>query len=573
MFGNYQSPGATPSLFQMGIPQVSKGGFGGGAMPHPTVGNQNFGEVVGGLLQTGNQNPVKLKDIKWALDRFPELTYHLSAIATFTSFANTMPWANRRAMGPAGINVTFTPKKTSSQLAAQVVSNALTKLTDSGISAEEITAVVPHLEQISEAAAAPDYTDKDLQQISIMKEICGELIEANKVQQKCYKATLSLLMYSICVFDYSEEYSTIEIYSPDELVLEKQDDSRTDWKGTGIGKADVKIKVAATGEELSERAGTIVIGNGNLRESVVGKVIHYLRIVDLIETAMSVERVTKSISFLVWMVGVDGMPGEQVSDYLGAYRGIVMSRLKAGMRDNNIISAEVSKTLTATHLFVPTYKDSPTDVKNFNLQYRPMMDDLNYWWQKIFMSMGIPPYYSDIEKLQGSSGSVTHFHESVFGANVRAYQDTLSSTLQDWVKMFLGGVIGKDVLDSFTTALTLPVFVSSGEEARSEYMARMNQFASAYSTLSVSGFPIRPDFATQLLFPNIDPNDVVDYKVRNLGLGNTPEQTGQGDLEEYDDSVADSLIGNMVAGQLQAPPGDEESNRRLSLNELLRETN
>jgi len=548
MFGNYTSPGKSPGLFNMGIPISARGGSG-----NPTVGRQNFGEVVGGLLQQG-QGKVTLKDIKWALGRFPELTYHLSAIATFVSHANPMPWANRRALGPAGINVTFSSRKTTGQVAAKVISNALTRLREAGI---DVRDVLPELEKVAESAALPDESFGDPKQVAVMREVCGELIDANKVQQKLYKAALSLLMYNVCIFEYTEDYSEVFIYTPEELIIEKEEEVK-EWGKSGATKQKVKLKIADTGEDVSERAHAVTVGQGDVKESVVGKVIHYLRIIDLIETAMSVERVSKSISFLVWLVGVDNMPGEQVTDYLGAYRGIVMNRLKAGMNDNNLVSSEISKTLTSTHLFVPTYKDSPTDVKSFNLQYRPMLEDIQYWWQKVFMAMGIPPYYTDTEKLQGSPGDVTHFHESVFGANVRAYQTLLEGITEQWVLKFLQGMVGKDTLKDYKMVLSLPIYISSGEEARSEYMQRINQFASAYSTLSVSGLPIRPDFATQLLFPNADPRDVIDFQVRDLNLGVTSEQTTGAPAKgsRYDPKVVDSMIGNMVSGQIQASPTD-----------------
>jgi hypothetical protein len=202
------------------------------------------------------------------------------------------------------------------------------------------------------------------------------------------------------------------------------------------------------------------------------------------------------------------------------------------------------------------------------LEFKPLMEDINYWWQKTYMAMGIPPYYNDVSKLQGSSGGITDFHENVFGANVRFYQSICEIGLKEWIVNFLTTNINSNLTSKYNLALHLPIFVSAGEESRGEYMRRINQFASAFSTLSVAGMPIKPSFAVKLLFPNTDESEVIDWKVRALSMGNANEQTGGQNTnaeDAYDPKVVDSLISGMVSGQSQ----NLESDEQIPVNELI----
>jgi len=556
MFGN--------NLSSIALNNLSGGSFSKGA--NPAVGFGSFGETIGTMLSNAAQKDVKVKDINWAVSRFPELSYHLGAISDFVAYAGTTPWANRDALGPAGISILFTRKDQSGLAAGSVLTSALTKLKENGGDLGTFTAFLKN--RISESGG--DEPPINQAEVQFLRAVCKELIDGNGTLMKVYKMAFSLLMYSMAVQEFSADYSVMDIYSPDEIELDKKDEEIKDWRRTARQMNEENksptYKIRKTGVPLSERARALVVNDGDLNKSVVGKVIHYLKILDLIETAMSVERVTKSLSFLVWKVGVDGMPGEQVTDYLGAYRGIVMNRLKAGMKDNNVVSSEITKALSATHVFVPNYKESPTTVDHIQLDFKPLMEDINYWWQKTFMAMGIPPYYNDVGKLQGASGGVTDFHENVFGANVRFYQSICEIGLKEWVFKFLTHNVRPDLVEAYGLAIHLPIFVSAGEEARGEYMRRVNQFASAFSTLSVAGMPIKPSFAVKLLFPNTDASEVIDWKVRELSMGQSSEQGNQNAQKDaYDPAVVDSLIGNMVSGQNQSNEVEEE----IPVNELL----
>lgn len=556
MFGN--------NLSSIALTSAGTGSF---RAANPTVGFSSFGENIGTMLSNAAQKDVKVKDINWAVSRFPELSYHLGAISDFVAYAGTTPWANRDALGPAGISMIFSRRDQSGLAAGNVLTNALVKLKESGGDLGTFTAFLK--DKISESGGEDSQIDQAENQF--LRTVCKELVDSNGTLMKVYKMAFSLLMYSMAVQEFSEDYSTMDIYSPDEIETEKKGDEEIkNWRMTARRmNEDSKsstYKIRKTGQPLSERARALVVNDGDLNKSVVGKVVHYLKILDLIETAMSVERVTKSLSFLVWKVGVDGMPGEQVTDYLGAYRGIVMNRLKAGMKEGDVVSSEITKSLSATHIFVPNYKESPTSVDSIKLEFKPLMEDINYWWQKTFMAMGIPPYYNDVGKLQGAAGGVTDFHENVFGANVRFYQSICEIGLKEWVMKFLNANIRKDLIDKYNLGIHLPIFVSAGEESRGEYMRRVNQFASAFSTLSVAGMPIKPSFAVKLLFPNTDVSEVIDWKVRELSMGHSTEQGNpNGPQDAYDPAVVDSLIGNMVSGQNQMTEVEEQ----MPINELL----
>jgi hypothetical protein len=230
----------------------------------------------------------------------------------------------------------------------------------------------------------------------------------------------------------------------------------------------------------------------------------------------------------------------------------------------------MSRSLTASHIFVPNYKESPTTVENLNLEYKPLLTDLEYWWAKVFMALGVPPYYSMLSSTTNVSKDVSSFHEGLLGSRVRMYQALLEKVLVYWIKSFIGQVMGSVTVDKYHIQVFLPTFVSGGEEGRSEYMRRVNQFASAYSTLSVSGLPISPAFAVKLMFPNSDPQEVVDWQVRKLMNPNASspydgpvdEVTGQ-DEERYVSSVLDAMSNGVISEGKVSPASSDETDPEI----------
>ncbi len=509
-------------------------------LSRPSVGDSGLTDLVTKQLG-GAQAKASIPDIKWALKRFPELKYNISALATFTSFTNQYPWVGKNVYGPGGISITTTPRLNQDEALIEIVNNAFHAVKE----ASSLTpASLDRFNELVQESVEPSAMSEQVKSDTLLiKELSQKLLSHNDIYTQLYHAAVSIVTYSACVVDYSEDYSTIFFYSIDDLSMDEE-------KGIDLQSADKdssKVwKVKKTGEPLSERA-QVITDEDTVDSSPVGRIVHYLKIIDVLETSLSVERLAKSNSFVVWKIGVDGIPGELVTPWLDVYKERVMTRLKAGTDNANIVQASMSKSLTASHIFVPNYKDTPTEVEKVNLEYRPLLDDLEYWWAKVFMALGIPPYYSAISETQNISKDITAFHESLMGSKVRMYQALLEKTLVYWVVQFNSRVLTKAVMDKYTVQVFLPTYVSGGEEGRSEYMRRVNQFASAFSTLSVSGLPITPQFAVKLMFPNSDPQEVVDWQVRKLMNPETTDPYGAAEApspveeEQYVDNVLDAM--------------------------------
>jgi len=498
----------------------------------PSFADSGMSELVQNFLSGSTTARADIKNIQWALHRFPELKYHISAIATFTSFTNQYPWVGKDVFGPGGISVTATPKLNQDEALIDIVNQAFKAVQESGLKGEYLEKFT---DVVKEAAEPANMTSTIQSDVLVIKELSHKLLSYNNIYLQLYKAAKSLIIYSACVADFSEDFSVITFYSIDELEEVKEDSDVPDSVRTVTPPDKVqkwRLKKDKT-KILSERAK--VVTDDDVDNSPVARIVHYLRIIDILETSLSVERLAKSNSFIVWKVGVDGLPGELVTPWLDVYKERVMTRLKAGTDNNNIVQATMSKSLTASHIFVPSYSDSPTTVEKMNLEYRPLLDDLEYWWAKVFMALGIPPYYSMIGSQNNNiSGDVTAFHEGLLGSRVRMYQALLEKVLIYWIRNFLTGVLTDSVISKYKIMVLLPTYVSGGEEARSEYMRRVNQFASAFSTLSVSGLPISPEFAVRLMFPNSDPHEVVDWNTRKIMNPDT--------ISPYDEIVDDTMV-------------------------------
>ena len=527
----------------------------------PSFADSGFGNLVTQYLDVGS-SPADIKNIDWALKRFPELKYHISALATFTSFTNQYPWVGKDVYGPGGISVTATPKLNQDEALIEIVNQAFKVVNESNLRGEYLDKFTDFVSEAADPSTLTANTESD---ILVIKEISHKLLSYNNIYLQLYKAAKSLVIYSACVADFSEDYSKIYLYSIDELKFINKDNESVPVPVQVLEtSSDNKWVVKKTGEKLSERA-KLITDEDSLGDSPVGRIVHYLKIIDVLETSMSVERLAKSNSFIVWKVGVDGLPGELVTPWLDVYKERVMTRLKAGTENNNIVQASLSKSLTASHIFVPNYADSPTDVQSLNLEYRPLLADLEYWWAKVFMALGIPPYYSVVTGENNNiSGDITAFHEGLLGSRIRMYQSMLEKILIFWIRKFLGQVLGDDISEKYRIMALLPTYVSGGEEARSEYMRRVNQFASAFSTLSVSGLPIDPQFAVKLMFPNSDPHEVVDWHTRKMM---NPDSVSPYDLNVKDDvpeaeagKYVDDMLNTMASGVLSEAPGPNMDN-------------
>ena len=512
------------------------------SMTFPTVGPDNMiGKVIGRLETPA---PASIESIQKILRRFPELQYHLGALATFVSHTTQYPWVSKRVCGPGGISVTVEPRLNHSDKLTAVVSQTLERVLEANSSVVDAPVMSDMVELIGEPPADNDRYIRD--DTLVCKELVAVLLENNAIYTQLRRAALSLIKYNAVVLDFTDDWSTMKVYPLDEIK-----------KVTATGH-DVRDEATTwvekkTDQPLSERAYVVMEGNGPA-DSAMGLAVHYLEVIDALEASMSIERIVKSNSFVVWKVGVDGLPGEVVNPWLNVYRDRVMSRLRAGTDSSNMSDAAMSRSLTASHIFVPNFKESPTEVSTVNTNYRPLLTDLEYWWGKAFMTLGIPPYYASVLSMSGNniSGDITAFHEAVLGSRVRVYQDLLEGVLNRWCNKFVRSNIPM-LYERYKITLGLPTYVSGGEEGRSEYMRRVNQFASAYSTLSVSGVPLDPRFSVSLMFPNADPDEVIDWTTRKVM---NPEASGRfsPDLSPPDD--IDALLDLMDRGVVQASPAE-----------------
>jgi hypothetical protein len=538
----------------------------------PSFSDTGYTDMVLSFLGGDGDHKRKgdIKNIKWALHRFPELKYHISAIATFTSFTNQYPWVGKDVYGPGGITVKASPKLNQDEALVEIVNQAFKVVKEAGLKGEYLDKFTSVVKEAAEPVAINDTINSD---ILVIKEIAHKLLSYNDIYLQLYKAAESLIIYSACVVDFSEDYSVITFYSIDELERIDSSGKVTPNSVTEISssKAEgVQWRLAKDKSIILSDRAKIITDEDSIDNSPVGRIVHYLRIIDILETALSVERLAKSNSFIVWKVGVDGLPGELVTPWLDVYKERVMTRLKAGTDNNNIVQATMSKSLTASHIFVPNYSESPTTVEKLGLDYRPLLTDLEYWWAKVFMALGIPPYYSMISTQSNNiNGDVTAFHEGLLGARVRMYQALLEKVLIFWVRKFLSNALDSGITEKYKILVLLPTYVSGGEESRSEYMRRVNQFASAFSTLSVSGLPISPDFAVNLMFPNSDPHEVVDWHTRsmmnpdsynpyspNMATPETGPVENGGSPDQYIDDMLNTMESGIMENEPVSPDGE-----------------
>lgn len=118
---------------------------------------------------------------------------------------------------------------------------------------------------------------------------------------------------------------------------------------------------------------------GIFGKSLVDKVINYLKIIELLELSLLVERLSKSKTTHIWKLDLSQVEEEDVASTLMLYRNLITSKNSLMIdEETDAMSLDIVKSLVDSSLLVPTEKDN-LKIDTLKAEYKPLLDDMDYW--------------------------------------------------------------------------------------------------------------------------------------------------------------------------------------------------
>lgn len=398
-----------------------------------------------GIVTLNTDQPSSLSVIQRVnmyLHRFPEIEYlidMLSSSIIYTSSSNT-----------SKIQVTLNGEH---KVVEKQTSTTYQDTTNADATSEENPDISVDQIIFNENIEKVDSYYKD---ISI--EI-SNLFKRNNIKLSLYNLMYSILKYGCGIFYFDEvtKYEMVSFYGLDEVkFIEKENEyssndvQKTLFKESADGtfesvKDDDHIKVIKNksikvyrledNQLLKTENMFFIAEKGIFGKSVVDKIINYLKVIELLELSLLIERLSKSKTTHVWKLDLSKVEEEDVASTLMLYRNLIKSKSAMNFdEDTNQMSFDIVKNLVDSNLIVPT-EDDNLKIETLKSEYKPLLDDIDYWWDKVYHTMGIPLHYRSAGASKTyQNTNMLALHDNVYAMKIRHWQVIINNILTFWVE-------------------------------------------------------------------------------------------------------------------------------------------
>jgi hypothetical protein len=108
-------------------------------------------------------------------------------------------------------------------------------------------------------------------------------------------------------------------------------------------------------------------------------VISYLKVIELLELSLLIERLSKSKTAHIWKLDLSQIEEEDVSSTLMLYRNLLKSKSSMNYdEETDSMSFDIIKNLVDNNLLVPTEADN-LKIETLKSEFKPLLDDIDYW--------------------------------------------------------------------------------------------------------------------------------------------------------------------------------------------------
>jgi hypothetical protein len=235
----------------------------------------------------------------------------------------------------------------------------------------------------------------------------GNLFQQNNAKLSLYNLMFSIVKYGCGIFyiDDPMKFTNVSFYGLDEVVFSKKEktidgqevkdlllEGEDDYSDDNLFKSlpeDDHIKVIAgstivvsrleDGKILNNKNLYFVAEKGIFGKSLVDKVVNYLKIIELLELSLLIERLSKSKTTFVWKIDLAKVEEDEVAQTLMLYRNLIKSKNALNYDENgDSVSFDIVKNLVDNNVIVPTENDN-LKIETLKSEYKPLLDDIDYW--------------------------------------------------------------------------------------------------------------------------------------------------------------------------------------------------
>lgn len=461
------------------------------------------------------------------LDRFPEIEYLIDMLASSIIYTSS---SNKRKIE---VNLFGEYKVLEKKIDTRYINDSTTS--DSTDIIDDIN--VPNIE-VDQLIYNNNVEKVDSHHKEISLAI-GNLLKRNNIKLSLYNLVNSILRYGcgIFYFDDVKTYSDVSFYSLDEVVFKETSNGNTTINSTKISNdllessgnssttmfktideddhlkkitnKNISIFKIEDGTELKSENMFFIAEKGVIGKSQVDKVINYLKVIELLELSLLIERLSKSKTTHIWKLDLEKIEDEDIANTLMLYRNLVKSKSAMNFDETtDQMSFDIVKNLIDSNLIVPTEGEN-LKIDTLKSEYKPLLDDIDYWQDKVYHTMGIPLHYRKSSNAKTyQNNSMLALHDNVYSMKIRHYQVMLNNILTFQMEKQLG-VNYKD-LDIKYLNVNIPEFVPMSERKETD-LDKSSKFVTMFTQLEqMLGMNIKDEFILNKLFPNDVMSDILE---------------------------------------------------------------
>lgn len=122
-----------------------------------------------------------------------------------------------------------------------------------------------------------------------------------------------------------------------------------------------------------------VSDKGAFGKSKVMKIIHYLKIIELLELSLLIERLSKTRTTHVWKLDVANIEEEDLSSTLLLYKNLLKSNVALNYdSEGENMQFDFIKNLVDNNILAPTEEDN-LKIDTLKSEFKPLLDDVSYY--------------------------------------------------------------------------------------------------------------------------------------------------------------------------------------------------
>lgn len=348
-----------------------------------------------------------------------------------------------------------------------------------------------------------------------LKDYIYSLFNKNSIVQNLFYITNSLYKYGLAFVYFSPDYEKVDFLSLKDVKV-KYKSSKEDNVEEIISKGDEVYNnfefYNLQNKRLNPDRLYILSNKGALGKSLIKDTIHYFKILDMLETSLILERISKSTTMHVQKVLINPETDDDSENLglLALYKNLISSKSIISIASTGEYTVDLSKNLLDNHIVIPVFDKDSVQIETIKSEFKPIILDIEYYQDKIYYALGIPLHYrSDIKDAKAVPTAALQIHDNAYSLKVKRYQ----TILEEMIKYQVGKVLEVNNYTPEYINVDLPEFIPITSKQETD-LTKLDKILTSLEVLSNNiGIPLKKEFILNLVFPEYSQEDIVDISV------------------------------------------------------------